>query len=53
MAGGMHGRGHAWQKVCEWQGACMVVVVGHAWQGVCMVGASMTGEHAVDPVQRR
>ena len=30
MAGGMHGRGHAWQ------GACMAG--GHAWQGVCMAG---------------
>ena len=34
--GGMHGRGHVWQR-----GACMAGGVWqgeHAWQGACMVG---------------
>ena len=36
MAGGVHGRGCAWQEGCVWQG-------GHAWQGVCGRGVCMAG----------
>ena len=47
MAGGMHGRGHAWQG-CAWQGrvACMaggMHGVRHAWQGACMAGGMCGG----------
>ena len=48
MAGGVHGRGHAWQgsmhgRKCMWQGGTHGG--GHAWQGwVCVAGgASMVG----------
>ena len=44
MAGGMHGRG------CAWQGACMAGGMhgrGHAWWGVCMAGGHVwQGWHA-------
>ena len=33
MAGGVHGRGCAWQGVCMAGGMCGM---GHAWQGACM-----------------
>ena len=62
MAGGMHGRGHAWQgacvaggggmhgRGCAWQGAHVAGGMhgrGHAWQGRMRVeGACMTGETA-------
>ena len=38
MAGGMHGRGHAWQGARMAGGMCG----GHVWQGACMAG----GMHA-------
>ena len=38
MAGGMHGRGHAWQGVCVAEGA--YVVGGVHSRGVCMAGGA-------------
>ena len=31
VAGGMHSRGHVWQGGHAWQGAC--IAGGHAWKG--------------------
>ena len=46
VAGGMRGRGHAWQGACvvggmHGRGAC--IIWGCVWQGACMVGACMAG----------
>ena len=40
MAGGMHGRGYAWQRACVVGGYIVGGVCGrgHEWQGVCMAG---------------
>ena len=36
VAGGMCGRGHAWQGGMHGRGVCMAG--GHVWQGMCMAG---------------
>ena len=48
VVGGVHGRGHAWQRTCmegcAWQRG--VNGGGCAWQGVCGKGTCMAEGHA-------
>ena len=42
MAGGMHGKGRAWQEGMHGMVGCMVG--GHAWQGACIADTMKYGQ---------